>query len=172
MWQGLVIHTHLPFTLTLLCTHSQTDTHHNHSERGREGSQWLEAARHSLLLFQLLILAGEGHIWKSLPLPLSFPILTLLLQNTKECANGKNCHLGDKKYAFAFPYDSICFHPIKDKKAPTFWSRTQLVFPGSLLQPTQTQTFTSKTEAVGKIFLAAEMGSCHRTWQAFCCIVS
>lgn len=72
MWQGLVIHTHLSLTLTLLCAHSQTDAHHSHSGMGREGSQWLEAAQQSLLLFQLLILAGEGHIWKSLTFPCLF----------------------------------------------------------------------------------------------------
>lgn len=66
-----------------------------------------------------------------------------------------------------FPLCSLCFCPITIKKMPIFWSRTQLVFPGSLLQPTQTQTFTSKTEAVGNSFLAAEMGSCHRDVAGF-----
>lgn len=106
MWQGLVIHTHT--SLTLPCTHRQMFTTIT-VKWEEKGSQWLEAVQHSLLLVQLLILAGEGHIWKSLPLALSFPILTLLFQNTKECANEKNCHLGDKKNAFEFPYDSICF---------------------------------------------------------------
>ena len=116
-------------------------------------------ALHSLPLLGLLILAGEEYI-----APV-FPILTLLLQNRKEYPNvlsfgGQKCNGVSSWFSLFPPY-------IKDNKVTRFLIWNPTCFPGSLLQPTQTQTFTSKTEAVGKIFLAAEMGSCHQDMAGF-----
>lgn len=83
-----------PLTLLRAHAHGHTCKHalHQHREMGREGSRQWEGAQHSPL-FQVLILAGEGHTWQSSPPPLSFPIPTPVFQNTKEYPSGKSCHV-------------------------------------------------------------------------------
>ena len=147
------------------CRHTHTNTTPSHCNRVK----WKEKGPSSYMCSSFsppswVTNSGGWRIYLAKFAPV-FPILTLLLQNRKEYPNvlsfgGQKCNGVSSWFSLFPPY-------IKDNKVTRFLIWNPTCFPGSLLQPTQTQTFTSKTEAVGKIFLAAEMGSCHQDMAGF-----
>lgn len=130
MWQGLVIHTHLSLSHTYSSVYTLTGRHTPRSQW--KGKRRVPVAGGCSAFSPPFSVTNSGwwrpYLEKFAPSPV-FSYSNCYSKTQRNVLMERIVIWGTKKNAFAFPYDSLCFHPIKDNKVTHFLIQNPTCFP-------------------------------------------